>query len=139
MAVIGLVCSQPCARAISPEETFSCVAVPGTTGQFDLSTKRTTYLTIDGDKSPPEVRGDADQTDDSTHFRIRMQARFKPKLKVEKAEKVRSKISRKELQDEVGRKLDDDEVKLLKKARREGNYHETMLDVKVKGKHDKFA
>lgn len=39
----------------------------------------------------------------------------------------------------MGRRLDDDEVKKLKKARREGNFHEVMLDVKVKGKHDKFA
>ena len=68
-----------------------------------------------------------------------MQARFKPNLKASKAEKAREKISRKELEESVGRRLDDDEAKKLKKARREGNYHEVLLDVKIKGKHDKFA
>jgi protein FRG1 len=68
-----------------------------------------------------------------------MQARFKPNLKASKEEKAREKISRKELEESVGRRLDDDEVKKLKKARREGNYHEVLLDVKIKGKHDKFA
>ena len=68
-----------------------------------------------------------------------MQARFKPNLRASKEEKAREKISRKELEESVGRRLDDDEVKKLKKARREGNYHEVLLDVKIKGKHDKFA
>jgi protein FRG1 len=100
---------------------------------------RSTYLAVDDDKTPAELRGDAEEAAEMTGIRIRMQARFKPKHKVDKAEKVRAKISRKELEDEVGRRLEDDEVKKLKKARREGNYHEAMLDVKVKGKHDKFA
>lgn len=126
-------------EAISPEETFECVPAEGLPGQFDLRTKRAKYIAIDADSSPQEVRGDAESPDETTHIRIRMQARFKPQLKVEKAEKVRAKISRKELEAEVGRRLDDDEVKKLKKARREGDYHEAMLDVKVKGKHDKFA
>jgi protein FRG1 len=30
-------------------------------------------------------------------------------------------------------------VKMLKKARREGDFHEAMLDIKVKGSHDKFS
>ena len=68
-----------------------------------------------------------------------MQARFKPKLKANKENRAREKISRKELEEVVGRRLDDDEVKRLKRARREGNYHEAILDVRVKGKHDKFA
>ena len=85
--------------------------------------------------------GDADSlaNDDTTSIFIRMQARFKPQHKVETTEKVRSKISRKELEAEVGRPLEDDEVKRLKRARKEGDYHEVMLDVKVKGKHDKYA
>jgi protein FRG1 len=126
-------------EAISPEETFKLHAVEGQAGLFDIQTGKSTYICVDADKSPAEVRGDAEETGETTHLRIRMQARFKPKHKVEKAEKVRSKITRKELEDEVGRRLDEEEVKMLKKARREGNYHEAMLDVKVKGKHDKFA
>jgi protein FRG1 len=68
-----------------------------------------------------------------------MQARFKPKLKKGKEDKAKEKISRKELEEAVGRKLEDDEVRKLKKARREGNYHEALLDVKVKSKHDKYS
>lgn len=68
-----------------------------------------------------------------------MQARFKPTFKASKEEKVREKISRAQLESEVGRRLGDDEVKKLKRARKEGTYHEALLDVKVKGKHDKFA
>jgi len=68
-----------------------------------------------------------------------MQARFKPTLKASKEEKVREKISRAQLEQEVGRALADDEVKKLKRARKDGSYHEALLDVKVKNKHDKYA
>lgn len=90
-------------------------------------------------KAPPEIRGDATDVSFDTTFRIRMQARFKPRLKASREEKAREKISRKELEEAVGRRLDEDEVKKLKKARREGDYHEVLLDMKVKGKHDKYG
>lgn len=86
-----------------------------------------------------EIRGDADTISFSTTLRIRMQARFKPRLRASKEEKALAKISRRELEEAVGRRLTDDEAKKLKRARREGNYHETLLDVKVKSKHDKFS
>jgi protein FRG1 len=87
----------------------------------------------------PEIRGDAEAITFNTTMRIRMQARFKPKLKASKEEKAREKISRKELEVAVGRKLEDGEVRKLKKARREGDYHEALLDIKVKNKHDKYS
>ena len=90
-------------------------------------------------KKTLEVRGDGDGISYSTTLRIRMQARFKPRLKANKEMKAKEKISRRELEAAVGRKLNDDEVKRLKRARREGTYHEEVLDVRVKGKHDKFA
>lgn len=74
-----------------------------------------------------------------TTLRIRMQARFKPRIRATREEKAREKISRKELEESVGRRLDEDEVKLLKRARREGDYHEKLLDLKVKNKHDKYG
>ena len=37
------------------------------------------------------------------------------------------------------RRLDEDEVKRLKRARREGDYHEQLLVLKVKNKHDKYG
>ena len=98
----------------------------------DENTKKNTNKQID-------VRGDASSITFSSTLRIRMQARFKPKLKASKESKAREKISRKELEATVGRRLEDHEVKRLKKARREGNYYEEVLDVRVKGKHDKFA
>jgi len=90
-------------------------------------------------KKSVEVRGDGDGISYSTTLRIRMQARFKPRLKANKEMKAKEKVSRRELEAAVGRKLDDDEVKRLKRARRDGTYHEEVLDVRVKGKHDKFA
>lgn len=126
-------------EAVSPEETFKVNPSTDKPGHFDIGTWKSTYVCVDADKSPPEVRGDTEEAGESSQVRIRMQARFKPKHKVEKAEKVRAKISCKELEEEVGRKLEDDEVKMLKRARREGDYHEAMLGIKVKSKHDKFA
>lgn len=86
-----------------------------------------------------EIRGDATAISFETTLRVRMQARFKPKLRANKESKAYEKISKKELEGIVGRTLNEDEVKRLRKARKEGNFHEEMLDVKVKGKHDKFA
>lgn len=125
-------------EAISPEETLRLSVVEGEGGVFEVQTTRGTFLSVSGE-GPKDVRGDAEESGEGTRMRVRMQARFKPKLKLEKAEKVRSKISRKELEEEVGRKLDDEEARKLKRARKDGSYHEALLDVKVKGKHDKFA
>ncbi|KAK5744159.1 hypothetical protein LTR17_002189 [Elasticomyces elasticus] len=125
-------------EAVSPEEVFTVVGVEG---RFGVKTMRGTFVEcVDGeDGGVPVVRGDAEVEGEGTGVRVRMQARFKVTHQVEKAEKLYAKISRKELETEVGRTLEDEEVRKLKKARREGNYHEVMLDVKVKGKHDKFA
>ncbi|KAI9729264.1 MAG: hypothetical protein M1834_006934 [Cirrosporium novae-zelandiae] len=126
-------------EAVSPEESFICILSPEIPGTFSIQTQRDKFLSVTENAKPPELRGDADALNFNTTFRIRMQARFKPKLKANKENKAREKISRKELEEAVGRRLEDDEVKRLKRARREGNYHEAILDVRVKGKHDKFA
>ena len=68
-----------------------------------------------------------------------MQARFKPRLKADKESMVKEKVSRKELEEVVGRRLEEAEIKRLKKARIQGDYHEAILDVRVKGKHDKYS
>jgi FRG1-like family. len=69
-----------------------------------------------------EVRGDTKTLGFETSFRVRMQARFKPRVRASKESKAREKISRRELEEAVGRRLDDDEVKRLKRARREGEF-----------------
>ncbi|PYH96350.1 hypothetical protein BO71DRAFT_349162 [Aspergillus ellipticus CBS 707.79] len=86
-----------------------------------------------------EVRGDVTGLSSGTNIRIRMQARFKPRIKASKEIRAREKIGRKELEGIVGRRLDEEEVRRLRKARKEGDFHEVVLDVKVRGKHDKFA
>lgn len=85
------------------------------------------------------MRGDETEITFNTTVRVRMQARFKPRVKATREEKARERISRRELEEAAGRKLEEHEIKMLKKARREGNYHETLLDIKVKTKHDKFG
>ncbi|KAK5663768.1 hypothetical protein OQA88_4199 [Cercophora sp. LCS_1] len=132
-------------EAVSPLESFAVAATADTPGTFQIQTLRDTFLSVKRDmrpgksKAPPEIRGDATDVSFDTTFRIRMQARFKPRLKASREEKAREKISRKELEEAVGRRLDEDEVKRLKKARREGDYHEVLLDLKVKNKHDKYS
>ncbi|KAL2128666.1 hypothetical protein VTI74DRAFT_8855 [Chaetomium olivicolor] len=131
-------------EAITPLESFSVLPTADTPGTFQLQTLRDTFLSVHPPRSskpnaPPDVRGDETETTFNTTLRVRMQARFKPRIKASKEEKAREKISRRELEVAAGRRLDEDEVRRLKKARREGNYHEALLDVRVKGKHDKFG
>lgn len=85
------------------------------------------------------MRGDAESITFNTTFRIRMQARFKPRNKASKEEKSYQKISKKELEDLIGRKLNDDEVKKLRKARRENDFHEVAMEMRAKSSHDKYA
>ncbi|KUJ08816.1 actin-crosslinking protein [Mollisia scopiformis] len=131
-------------EAVSPLESFLAIPTADTPGTFQIQNLRETFLTIKPSTSAksnalPEIRGDGEAITFNTTFRIRMQARFKPKLKASKEEKAREKISRKELEEAVGRRLEDDEVRKLKKARREGDYHEALLLIKVKNKHDKYS
>ena len=86
-----------------------------------------------------EIRADARTPGSTCVMYIRMQSRFKPQLKANRELKEKEKVSRKQLEEAVGRRLDEDEVRRLKKARREGGWHEAVLDARVKGRHDKFA
>ena len=76
--------------------------MPDTPSTFSLRTQRDTFLAI-GDSSTrgPEIRGDADTISFNTTFRIRMQARFKPKLKASKEEKAYTKMTGREMTAEV--------------------------------------
>ncbi|KAK4116303.1 actin-crosslinking protein [Canariomyces notabilis] len=130
--------------AISPLESFNLISTPDTPGTFQIQTLRDTFLTVRSlSKAPPphqfEVRGDETEITFDTTLRVRMQARFKPRIKASKEERAKERITRRELEEAAGRRLDEDEVKMLKRARREGNYHEALLDIKVKSKHDKFG
>ncbi|EEH18962.1 hypothetical protein PABG_01281 [Paracoccidioides brasiliensis Pb03] len=136
--------------AVSAYESFLPIPSPDLPGTFSfqvaggdkeafISIKEPRGSSASTTASAIEVRGDASSVSFNTTCRVRMQARFKPKLKASKESKALEKISRKELEAAVGRKLEDHEVKRLKKARKGGSYHEEILNVRVKGKHDKFA
>lgn len=136
------------AVAVGVGEGFRVVGVEGEEARFVVWTGageegKQRYICVEepreGSKKGWEVRGDGEGVTGSSMLRIRMQARFKPRLKANREMKAKEKISRRELEAAVGRRLEDDEVKRLKRARRNGTYHEEVLDVRVKGKHDKFA
>ncbi|KAI1496111.1 FRG1-like family-domain-containing protein [Biscogniauxia marginata] len=129
-------------EAVAPPETWTVIPAADTPGRFQVQTLRETFLTVKESTKAhgaPEVRGDATDIGFDTTLAIRMQARFKPRLKASKESKAKEKVSRRELEDAAGRRLDEDEVKTLKKARREGDYHEKLLDLKSKSKHDKYG
>ena len=126
-------------EAISPEESYTCIPSPDNPSTFSVQTVRDKFLTVNETAKVTEVRGDAEYVSFTTTLRIRMQARFKPRLKANKEAKIKEKISRKELEEAAGRPLEDEEVKRLKRARVQGDYHEAMLDLRAKGKHDKYS
>lgn len=77
------------ATAISPEESFVVIPVPDNPSAFSLQTPRDVFLSIDESSTGgPEIRGDSESITFNTTFRIRMQARFKPRLKASKEEKA---------------------------------------------------
>ncbi|KAL4884552.1 FRG1-like family-domain-containing protein [Aspergillus karnatakaensis] len=132
------------ASAISQHESFLIHPSPDIPGTFFMQTLggsgvTDTFVGVKEGAKGVEIRGDEASLSFQTTVRIRMQARFKPRIKASKETKAREKISRKELEELVGRKLEEDEVKRLRRARKEGNFHEEVLDVRVSGKHDKFA
>ncbi|KAH0542135.1 hypothetical protein FGG08_003435 [Glutinoglossum americanum] len=132
-------------EAISSEETFLITPHPATPPAFSLQTSRSTYLTLTPPSNPekskpltttPQLRGDSTTP---TPIHIRMQTIHKARLSATKEAKAREKITRRELEDMVGRRLEEEEVRRLKRARKEGGFYEAVLDVRVQGKHDKFA
>lgn len=126
-------------EAISPEETFRCIPLPDIQGSFSIQNAREKFIGLVEDSKGNDVRGDAESIAFATTLKIRMQARFKPRVKASREQKTKERVSRKELEETVGRRLEDGEVRKLKKARMQGNYHEAILDVRVKGKHDKYT
>jgi protein FRG1 len=108
---------------MSPEESFIVIPVPDNPSAFSLQTARDKFLSVDeSSTSGSDIRGDVETISFNTTFRLRMQARFKPRNKTSKEEKAYQKISKKELEELIGRRLDDDEVKRLRKSRRENNF-----------------
>lgn len=134
------------ANAISTFESFRIIQPPDTPGMFALQTHAgdgEKFIAVkekgSGKSGAVEIRGDATSIAFESTLRIRMQARYKPKVKATKESKAWEKVTRRELEAAVGRRLEEHEVKRLKRARKEGNYHEEVLDMRARGKHDKYA
>ncbi|KAF2148548.1 hypothetical protein K461DRAFT_297954 [Myriangium duriaei CBS 260.36] len=125
------------ARGVEEGWTFEVADGPEEEVAFWLRSGRGTYLTVSEDKDKPIIK--LGEKSEASRLVVRMQAKFKPKLEAAKREKAYEKISRTQIEREAGRGLTDEEVKRLKRARKDGTYHEQMLDVRAKGKHDKFA
>ena len=134
----------PAAAGDAADETPTVAAVSIVIpGAFRVKTARDTYLagvSVATGTSGSTLRADAEDVKGAAVVRVRMQARFKPREQaVKAATKAKERVSRLELERLVGRKLDDEQVKRLKRARKEGDWHEAVLDARVGGKHDKFA
>ncbi|KAL9593123.1 MAG: hypothetical protein Q9219_007671 [cf. Caloplaca sp. 3 TL-2023] len=124
-------------EAMSTEETFTCTLSPGHLTTFNIKSQGERFLAMSDDGK--DICGDTNTATVNASVYIRMQACFKPKLKASKELKDKGRISRKELEKAVGRKLEEGQVRKLKKARKEGDYHEAILDLRQKGKHDKYS
>ncbi|CCX15870.1 FRG1-like family-domain-containing protein [Pyronema domesticum] len=127
-------------EAISAEEEFVPVRRDG---RWAWTTVREKFLGVEETSKGVQVRGDRDDVGFREGWTVRLQKRNKVKVKEGASEekgRVKDRVSRKELEELAGVPLDDDQVKMLRRAKREGGFHEALLDVRVKhGKHDKFA
>jgi len=133
-------------EAISPEEEFDFVRNELGGGRWALRDVRERFVGAEErDGGKIEIRGDREEVGYKETWTVRLQKRNKKRVRPgrgggEAGSGVKDKISKRELEEMAGVKLDDDQVRMLKKARREGGFHEALLDVRVKhGKHDKFA
>ncbi|KAH0606821.1 uncharacterized protein H6S33_003655 [Morchella sextelata] len=127
-------------EAIGAEEEFEVLLLAG--GRWALGTVRGGFVGVQetgGGKAV--VRGDGGTVGFGEEWVVRVQRRNKKRGRRSGDQgRVKDRVSRKELEEMAGIKLDDDQVKVLRKARKEGGFHEALLDIRVKhGKHDKFA
>ena len=88
------------------------------------------------------VRGDVDSVEFRSTLRVRMQSKVPSRvLRGAKEERERAKVSWKELGGDgraaAGGGGGEGAGSGLRGGK--GNFHEVLLDVKIKGKHDKFA
>ncbi|CCG83672.1 protein of unknown function [Taphrina deformans PYCC 5710] len=120
--------------AISPSEEWTFVKRPD---GWSIQSSYETFVSI----SQTAVRADVQEIGFCETFRIRMQAQNKSrKAKVGVAGgKALTLLSRKELEEKCGRKLSIEEVDTLRHAQKSGELGEAILDIRVKGRSDKFG
>lgn len=106
-------------EAISPEEEFVPVRNELGGGRWALQTVRERFVGVDESGGVIEVRGDAESVGFGETWRLRLQKRNKKKTKgVDADGKIRDKITKKELEELAGVKLNYHQIKALKKSRR---------------------
>lgn len=106
-------------EAISPEEEFVPVRNELGGGRWALQTVRERFVGVDESGGVIEVRGDAESVGFGETWRLRLQKRNKKKTKgVGSDGKTKDKITRKELEELAGVKLNYNQIKTLKKSRR---------------------
>ena len=93
-------------------------------GGFVVQTSRKTFLSMSLPSSGRSagqlsIRADAETIDARSTLFVRMQSRYKPKLQASRELKAKEKVSRKQLEEAVGRRLEDDEVRRLVDEARE--------------------
>ncbi|KAI5781837.1 FRG1-like family-domain-containing protein [Geopyxis carbonaria] len=132
-------------EAIGPEEEFALVRSTLGGARWAVQTCRDLFVAVDevAAGGAVAVRGDAAEVGFAQTWTVRLQKRNKKRGKGGKGgEKgvMKDRATRKELEELAGVSLTDEQVKMLRRAKREGGLHEALLDVRVKhGKHDKFA
>lgn len=106
----------------------------------EQSNSKKLAISLRGD-APSFTSAESDsQTATPTTLILKMQSRFLPQTAETRASaQSKEKVTRQDLERAAGRALTDEQVKRLKRAKREGGFHEEILDVRAKGKHDKYA
>ncbi|KAK9236014.1 FRG1-like family-domain-containing protein [Lipomyces kononenkoae] len=117
-------------EAIGPEQELSIERKETGEGWVIASTWDK-YLCV----SPKDVRCDSEAAGFQETLMIRVQAKFR-KRPAKTLDESQRKIHTKELEEKVGRPLDYDTIKMLKKAYKDGRLNEAILDVKEKMKTD---
>jgi protein FRG1 len=97
------------------------------------------------------MRGDADSIGFNETFTLRIQARLRKKPKNFSSSQPESKLSRRELETmyarhcsmhtniRAGQSLTEEQVKMLRQAKKDGRMAGALLDIRTKSKSDKYG
>lgn len=128
------------ANAIGGAEEWTAIKRPD---GWSLQSAFDSFLSID---KAGAVRSDAQEIGFCETFKIRIQARTRAKRIRDSGTTTNSQhgkalpsLSKKDLETKCGRTLSLAEVDLLRDAQRQGSLSEAVLDMRVKGKSDKFG
>ncbi|KAK9370553.1 FRG1-like family-domain-containing protein [Lipomyces kononenkoae] len=118
-------------EAIGPEQELSIERKVDTADGWVIASTWDKHLCV----SPNDVRCDSESAGFQETMMIRVQAKFR-KRPSKTIDESQQKIHTRELEEKVGKPLDYDTIKVLKKAYKDGRLNEAILDVKEKMKTD---